>query len=89
MKKKDDLIRDVMTQVHGMMDSGFNTHQSLDKYFSDYDQVCMNTYWNEYYSTDPVEAEINIKEFLQSGESMLVICKDLFLAFWSWCRKMV
>ncbi len=44
-----------MQQVYGMMDSGFNNHQYLDKCISDFDQVCTNTYWNEHYSNEPVE----------------------------------
>ena len=57
MEKEDDLIGDVMSYVHGMMDSGFKRNQSLDKYITDYDQVCTNTYWNECYSNDPVTAD--------------------------------
>ena len=57
MEKEDDLIGDVMSYVHGMMDSGFKRNQSLDNYITDCDQVCTNTYWNECYSNDPVTVD--------------------------------
>lgn len=57
MEKEDDLIGNVMSYVHGMMDSGIKQKQSLDTYITNSDQVCTNTYWNQWYSNDSVKMD--------------------------------